>query len=234
MMASNAPLWCSSLNSNQILKLALRVKQSSSTSRRSGETVAPASFNGFPDDFCFVKMGAEQSNAGIPVVIKPVPKSEKIVGVGNMTNILEGLGRIIVRGARGVEGFSAADKDLGILDPAEPSRLHHLMAHFFPSSFLPHPHSSFISSTSWNSNSKMFHHLPTFSPSWFFFHFLIHMNPPCKTLNPLCKTFKGKISLGNECPFVDVKFSLNVWKMFAPTKLIWEPHSNKNSRHMYI
>ena len=85
-------------------------------------------------------MGAEQSNAGIPVVIKPVPKSEKIVGVGNMTNILEGLGRIIVRGARGVEGFSAADKDLGILDPAEPSRLHHLMAHFFPSLFLLHPH----------------------------------------------------------------------------------------------
>ena len=38
--------------------------------------------------FVFVKM--EQSNAGIPVnVIKPVPKSEKIVGVGNMTNILD-------------------------------------------------------------------------------------------------------------------------------------------------
>ena len=196
MMASNSPLWCSSLNSNQILKLALESNNHHQPHEEAGETVAPASFNGFPDDFCFVKMGAEQSNAGIPVVIKPVPKSEKIVGVGNMTNILEGLGRIIVRGARGFEGFSAADKDLGILDPAEPSRLHHLMAHFFPSSFLPHPHSSFISSTSRNCNSKMFHHVPTFSPSWFFFHFLIHMNPPCKIL-------KGNISLGNECPFVD-------------------------------
>ena len=42
----------------------------------------------FSMTFVFVKM--EQSNAGIPVnVIKPVPKSEKIVGVGNMTNILD-------------------------------------------------------------------------------------------------------------------------------------------------
>ena len=72
----------------------------------------------FSMTFVFVKM--EQSNAGIPVnVIKPVPKSEKIVGVGNMTNILddhgmERRGRIIV----GVEGFfgsaTAVDKDLGI------------------------------------------------------------------------------------------------------------------------
>ena len=88
--------------------------------------------------FVFVKM--EQSNAGIPVnVIKPVPKSEKIVGVGNMTNILEGGTHYCVR-CKGVEGFSAADKDLGILDPAVPSRLQHLMAHFFPSLFLLHPH----------------------------------------------------------------------------------------------
>ena len=72
----------------------------------------------FSMTFVFVKM--EQSNAGIPVnVIKPVPKSEKIVGAGNMTNILddhgmERRGRIIV----GVEGFfgsaTAVDKDLGI------------------------------------------------------------------------------------------------------------------------
>ena len=37
----------------------------------------------------FVLSRWEQTNAGIPVVIKPVfGKSEKIVGVGNMTNIL--------------------------------------------------------------------------------------------------------------------------------------------------
>ena len=234
MMASNAPLWCSSLNSNQILKLALRVKQSSSTSRRSRRNCCSSVLQRFSRWllFCQDGSGAEQRrNTGSHQTGSKIWenrwrwKYDKYSG---------GVGtHYCARRERG-EGFSAADKDLGILDPAEPSRLHHLMAHFFPSSFLPHPHSSFISSTSWNSNSEMFHHLSAFSPSWFFFHFLIHMNPPYKTLNPLCKTFKGKISLGNECPFVDVKFSLNVWKMFAPTKLIWEPHSNKNSRDMYF
>ena len=100
MMASNAPLWCSSLNSNQILKLALRVKQSSSTSRRSRRNCCSSVLQRFSRWLLFCQDG---SGAGIPVVIKPVPKSEKIVGVGNMTNILEGLGRIIVRGARGAK-----------------------------------------------------------------------------------------------------------------------------------
>ena len=97
----------------------------------------------------FVLSRWRRSNAGIPsALIKPVSKSEKIVGSAlEIWQIFLGThysgGRGLLRTGRGV---SAVDKDLGIRNPAEPSRL---SSSWWPT-FSPLPHSSAISSSVWS------------------------------------------------------------------------------------
>ena len=97
----------------------------------------------------FVLSRWRRSNAGIPsALIKPVSKSEKIVGSAlEIWQIFLGThysgGRGLLRTGRGV---GAVDKDLGIRNPAEPSRL---SSSWWPT-FSPLPHSSAISSSVWS------------------------------------------------------------------------------------